>query len=155
MPKLIIKGIVMVALAAGIGNYILYVKTGKSPLGMENIFGNGSGTAANPVSTLLDNTSQPKKETVYKWVDENGKTHYGEAPPELDESKAEKIVVNPNKNIIDAPAKAEKVKASTSPATSQDLNYSPERIKQLMDDAKNVENLLNERKTAQDGAIDH
>lgn len=63
---------------------------------------------------LPDMSSESEPTTVYKWVDANGVTHFGEAPPK--DVQAQQIVVDANRNIIQSSAKKTSQQAQTANA---------------------------------------
>ena len=83
-----------------------------------------------------------EKVQVYKWRDENGVMQFGStSPPGV--SDAQQVELNPNSNVVTAvkvPVKEE------SPAASADLAqpgpYSVKGMKKVMEDARGVEQML-------------
>lgn len=93
-----------------------------------------------PASVIPDNKVQ-----VYKWRDKNGVMQFSNTPP-MDGGQAEQIEVNPNKNIVDAvkvPVEEEPEKEVAS--TEAPNPYSVSGMKKVMNDAKGVEQLLQQR----------
>jgi hypothetical protein len=98
----------------------------------------------------------PQKTTkVYKWQDKNGAWHFSNQPPP--EGVASKVVTyRSDTNVTQAPQAATEstpAQQATKPATATppaDSNIpllpitDPERVKQLIDDAKNVQQLVNQ-----------
>lgn len=94
MMRLIFKALVVVFLALGIGNYLVYLNTGKLPLSdLKAKFSLDALTTS--TQQLLDDTKRATQGAVdkhisgddsssttkiYKWTDENGVVHYGENP---------------------------------------------------------------------------
>ncbi len=94
--RLIFKMLVAVVLAVGIGNYLIYLKTGQLPINSirENYNGDwltaikesfsSSKFAAEAKKTVTDLTNdepaQPVPTKVYKRTDANGQVHYGDKP---------------------------------------------------------------------------
>lgn len=96
----------------------------------------------------LSNVLPAKKENAYKWTDANGVVHYSSEPPELAQT-AEILELDPNANIIQGlperqEAETNKQKPSA-PALPQGNPYNPATVKKLIDDAKNVQTMLNKR----------
>lgn len=137
----------MVALFMGISQYFVYIMTGKSPLDNFNI----PNLSLNKES--ITNFASGGKQTVYKWVDENGVTQYSAEAPSADQ-QVKTLELDPNTNIVQGVQmpEDEKEESSSKPAMSMPTGpvYSPESIKKLVDDAKNIENLLQERMDKQD-----
>lgn len=147
MKKLIIKCIVMVIVFMGVSQYFVYIMTGKSPLDNFNI----PNLSLNKDS--ISNFASGGKQTVYKWVDENGVTQYSAEAPAADQ-QVKTLELDPNMNIVQAVQmpEDEKEEEPSKPEFSMPTGpiYSPESIKKLVDDAKNIENLLQERMDRQD-----
>jgi len=94
MMRLVFKAMLVVCLAVGIGNYMIYLKTGRLPVSewKNNINLESFNFSAQQV---IEETKSATKEAVtghfsdgdksaatkiYKWTDENGVVHYGERP---------------------------------------------------------------------------
>lgn len=142
MAKIVIKLVVMLAIVVGISNYAMYIMTGKSPF---SGFSSDISINTPEVSDLL-----PKgKDRVYKWTDENGVVQYSSEAPQGAET--ETMTIDPNTNVIQGlrPAAKKEAPQATSPPAQAQLPqgsiYNPENIRQLIDDAKNVQTTLNQR----------
>ena len=89
-----------------------------------------------------------EKVEVYKWRDKNGVMQFSNTPPPSD-SNVEKVVLDPNSNLMQAvkiPVKEEpKEVVQTQPQTP----YSQKAMKKVMDDVKNVEKLMQQRQEKQ------
>lgn len=104
------------------------------------------------------------KDVVYQWRDSQGNLNFSSTPP-TDDSEYTVKGYDPNQNLIQAvkvkppePQVVEKpdVEIQTKlPEKSTDLGsaYDPEKIKSLMKDAKNVEQLLKDRMQQQEALI--
>ena len=92
-----------------------------------------------------------KEVEVYKWVDQNGVTQFGQAPP-MEGGDSKKIVLSPKTNVIDAfKAPESEVEVAKKPKVFKvGSPYSVEGMKQLVDDSVNVQELLNQRQAEQD-----
>ncbi len=151
MKSLIIKAIFMVITFAGISQYMLYLMTGKHPFsGVE------APTLSLEPAKLRELAPIGNKQTVYKWVDENGVTQYSSEPPP-ENVRTQTLELDPRLNIVqgtEAPQAAEKPK-SQPPALAlpEGPIYSPETINKLINDAQNVQNLLDERYQQQNKAL--
>ena len=91
----------------------------------------------------LSSVVSDEKVQVYKWRDKNGVMQFSNTAPK--HSSAEQIVLDPNSNLIQAvkiPAKAVPKKEESAEAPSP---YSVQGMKKVMDDAKGVEALLQQR----------
>jgi hypothetical protein len=125
MWKLLFKILLVLALAAGIGNYLIYLKTGQFPLSqhgprwketLKNSLQNHVQDGKNAVSNLPDQVNALKNITppalvpknnntqAYKWVDKQGVVHYSDQPPTVEQ--AQMISINPDTNIIQGTAPA-------------------------------------------------
>jgi len=139
MGKVIFKAVLMLGIVLGISNYVMYLMTGKTPF-----------SQVPDVSISTPNLSEmmPKgSERAYKWTDANGVVHYSSEPPP--EVEAQVMDVDPNTNMIqglraEAPKETEAAPAPT-PTLPQGNVYNPKNVQKLIEDAKNVQNVLNER----------
>ncbi len=83
-----------------------------------------------------------EKVQVYKWRDKNGVMQFGSTPPP-GVSNAQQVALNPNSNVVTAvkvPVKEESAAASAELA--QPGPYSVKGMKKVMDDARGVEQML-------------
>lgn len=71
---------------------------------------------------------------VYKWVDENGRVHYGEKPP----PGSKPSTVKPPASAPNAPGKAPDLQ-------SQELDFRGRQIKRKEDDAEQARNAANRK----------
>lgn len=148
MKKFALKIVLMLAIVVGLSNYGLYLMTGQLPLARLELpdFTAPDLSAANPL--------KDKTEKAWKWVDENGVTHYStEAPAQ--QHLAQEIEVDPNTNLIQSiPVLKEKETKESSETTSitpvEGPIYDPKNIQQLMENAKKVEQVLQERHERQE-----
>ena len=85
-----------------------------------------------------------KKVQVYKWRDENGIMQFSNTPPPTG-GDAEKIELNPNKNIVQAVKIPEKEEPKEVAKSESPNPYSIKGMKKVMSDAKGVESLLQKR----------
>ena len=156
MTQLIIKIVLMLGIVLGISNYLLYLKTGKMPFNMETLFGNngqGIELSAPSIPELINNSSNPVKEEVYKWVDEKGVTHFSKQKPDSGQD-AESIELGSNINIVDAVKVKPKAETVATKVNTENFNYHPKNVKKLIDDAQNVEKLIKDRYDQQQKIID-
>ena len=143
MTKIIIKVVIIAALILGISNYMAYVKTGKTLFDVSKLSMPDISFNTNDIKDSL--SLQDGKNTLYKWVDADGKTQYSQTPP-AEKITAQKITVDPNTNVV----QAVKVREVDEPEQTEQpqigqfdgSTYNPETVKQLMDDAKNVQKVL-------------
>lgn len=94
-------------------------------------------------------SDEPASVTVYRWRDSDGVWQFGSAPPST--GAYETVTVDPNTNLIAAPAPApvappkaaEPVAARKEPTIESP--YSPDGVKKMMDDAKRVRDMMEDR----------
>ena len=90
----------------------------------------------------LTNVVTDEKVQVYKWRDKNGVMQFGNTPPPTVRN-AERVELNPNSNVVKAvkvPVVEEKPVASTD--VVKPGPYSVRGMKKVMDDARGVEQML-------------
>lgn len=117
-----------------------------------------------PASNPL--TAGKEKETrVYKWQDARGEWHFSNQPPPAGTASSVKIYRS-DVNITQAPpplaegksepARSAPKQAPAIPKTAAPLLpiTNPERVKQLIEDAKNVQGLVNKRQQAIDQQVE-
>ncbi len=142
MGKLIFKIAVMLIIVVGMSNYVMYIMTGKSPFSFS---GNGPSL---PNAPSMSDLVPAGKQTAYKWTDANGVVHYSSEPPP-EGQQATELEVDPNANLIqglrEAPADNPAPAATPEAVMPQGHVYDPRTIQKLMDDAKQVQETLNER----------
>ena len=92
----------------------------------------------------LSNAVTSEKVQVYKWRDKNGIMQFSNTPP-LTGGDTEKVVLEPNKNIIQAVKIPEKEEPKEVAKTQSPSPYSVKGMKKVMNDAKGVEALLQKR----------
>lgn len=96
-------------------------------------------------------SSEETRQQFVKWQDASGVWHFGETAP--DGVQSETVHVDTAANIIRS-VKIEKPTAKTSSAKSTEITQpslpmpmtiSPDKVGKLIEDAQNVENLMNDR----------
>jgi len=98
-------------------------------------------------SIISGKKNQPTK--VYKWQDSEGTWHYAESPNETGTS--EEIWVDPNTNVVEAIKVPKKNTGVEEKSKSSDFNIpspttiGPNKIKQLVNDANNIQELIDKR----------
>ena len=92
-----------------------------------------------------------KRVEVYKWVDEHGVTQFSNTPPP-ENGASEKIILTPDINVMNAVKIPEKESQTASgPQIFQVGNpYSPGGMKDVVDSAKDVQEMVDQRKVDQD-----
>ncbi|PUA29418.1 MAG: hypothetical protein B0W54_02190 [Cellvibrio sp. 79] len=104
--RFIFKSLVVILLVLGVGNYLVYLKTGQFPITAIRENYNGDwlaalkesfspddlvSTAKKTVDDLTnDEADKPAPTKVYKWTDADGVVHYGDRP---DTAGAEQVEV--------------------------------------------------------------
>lgn len=96
----------------------------------------------------LSSVVTDEKVQVYKWRDNNGVMQFSNEPPP-ESAKGEKMVLNPNNNIIDATKVVRTEKAKKETEITAPKPYSMKGMKKVVDDAKGVEDLLKNRHESQ------
>jgi hypothetical protein len=131
--RLLFKSLVVVLLVFGIGNYLIYLKTGHMPVqDLRERWGNDwlvdvqekyapdqlSKKVKSAVDDLThDGSEKPSPTKIFKWVDDNGQVHYGDKPND----NAEQVEVNmrnaisPPERSIDAVADAPQIAPPQTP----------------------------------------
>lgn len=108
--RLIFKALVVVVLLFGVANYLIYLKTGQSPINgvRENYHGDWLAAikdsfssddlvekAKKTVDDLRgDEPAKPAPTKVYKWTDAEGVVHYGDRPDTADAEQVEVKIQN-------------------------------------------------------------
>lgn len=103
----------------------------------------------------------PVETVVYKWQDKNGEWHFSNHPPP-EGAAASTTTYRSDINVV-APPQAESPPTQESPAAKLADNpgipsllpiTDPDRVKKLINDAKNVQNLADDRQHQLDQIID-
>lgn len=110
-------------------------------------------TDLNPVSS--------NKDIVYKWRDKNGELHFSSKPPPKGIEYTAKGY-DPNTNLIQSVKIEEEEPEQPEPEQEQQIKkpsdignpYSPKNVEKLIEDAQNVQKLLNDRLKKQQALID-
>lgn len=109
-------------------------------------------------SELVQLKPAPEKSAVYRWKSSDGKWHMSDIPP-VDDTQVEIVYIEPNGNVID-------LSSNTSHATSDNkeshnaatvplpMTTSPQQAKKLIEDAKNIQSLLDKRAEKLQAAIE-
>jgi hypothetical protein len=172
MLKFLFKTIIFVIILFGVGQYSSYLLTGKTPditfkkptlpdinmsdLNVDNIkdkLSNKFDSVSNKFNSIKDEkfTSETY---LYKWRDNKGVIHYASDKPTGEIKNLEAIKISSKTIVVRAVQSSdtstrERQQQQTqrqSPTTELPTNvYSPEGIKQLFEQAKNVQNLVNDQ----------
>lgn len=132
-------------LALGASNYMMYIMTGKLPFSTESL----PSFSSPSLPTFAEG-----KTTAYKWTDANGVVHYSSEPPPNPAESAVKMEVDPNVNLIQGIKEEPTIAGETDTPQGPDFSgniYSPEKVKKLVDDAKAVQQQMNERTKSLEG----
>lgn len=114
------------------------------------------GAASDPLASG-DYTDQ-NATRVYKWQDAAGEWHFSNQPPptgikgSVETYRSDVNITQAPPRVIEAPAEVVEKDATDIPTTASPLLpiTDPEKVKQLIDDAKNVQNLVNSRQQSID-----
>ena len=104
----------------------------------------------------LGNAVTDKNVTVYQWVDEHGQKHFSSTPP-VGQKQVDTVKLSPDANVVQAIKlpEEEEEKPRRSQVTSVRSNpYSPEGVKELMQDTQELSNMMNERAAEQQKMLD-
>lgn len=161
MLKFLYKIILILVMLFGIRMYANYMMTGKTPELQVNkpalpevSISKLTNSLSNKVDSVKDKfTPKAKKQEtyLYKWRDEKGVIHYTSEKPAAQITNLESIKIDNQTNVVpavsDNSSKTEPAQQQNTPVSSgMPANiYSPEGIKQLVDQAKNVQNLMNQQ----------
>lgn len=126
----------------------------------EQIKNSWSDVAKN-TSELVQEKTATKKSAVYRWKSSDGKWHMSDTPP-ADDTPVEIVYIKPNGNVIDlSPNDSQATsdsKASTqvnsAPIIPFPMTTSPQQAKTLIEDAKNIQSLLDKRAEKLQAAVD-
>jgi hypothetical protein len=160
--RLIIKLMLLLLLVALVAPFTLPLKNGAPLLKWSEIKIPGASWLPQlPDFTPLTRSGSEEGGSVpltsYKWQGADGNWHFGDTPPK--NIAYETVTVDPNTNLIQATIPSSVPAAAPSgtvknpqpqPAYSPAMAYDPEKVGEIMDSARNVENLLQQRKEQQD-----
>ena len=93
-------------------------------------------------------SSQDNSDILYKWVDENGKTQYSQQAPS-EGITTTTVSVNSTLSVIEAVKPHENKRITKTKKTEQ-----PENTVQLIEQAKNVQKIVDDRDSRQRRIID-
>jgi hypothetical protein len=157
--RLAIKAAIMTIVFFGAVNYAAYLQTGRSlfPLWLEKTLARITRLKAD-AGQALSSVNMPggSGDVFYKWADADGVQHYTNIPPPAG-TASEIVQVNPDANLTRAvvppqsqtpqtPPAAAPADQATAPAEVEaPFPYSPEQIKKTLDDARNAQQMMNEK----------
>lgn len=152
----------MAILIFGVSLYAKYLMTGQTPelnINQKNLPNISVSKITNSISNKVtfvkdkvSTTNEKKEAYFYKWRDQKGIIHYTSEKPaiEVEVNKLETIKIDNQTNVVpavsDNSAEVESIHQQKQQTTSSipDNPYSSKGIKQLMNQAKDVQNLMNE-----------
>lgn len=171
MNRLIIRILIVILIvlvgAAALSHLNPSADKSKSLLmeGLANIhtwFQSDSKQPNNAAKTQNEEKNDPNSIKVYKWQDASGTWQFSNEPPPEGVARSVKVYrtdANITQSIKPEPPPAENPAQTTTdiPTTAVPLMplTDPERVKKLMEDAKNVQNLLDQHQQAIDKAADN
>jgi hypothetical protein len=141
--------IISMLIILGIMSVTPMIYTGKfNPLAMiDSGFSNGASEISKLKAKAPKNLTSAvtdEKVQVYKWRDEHGVMQFSNTtPPTV--SNAEQVTLNPNSNLLQAVSVPEKQAPEESAEVAAPNPYSVKGMKKVMDDARGVEGLLQQR----------
>jgi uncharacterized protein DUF4124 len=157
MLKFFFKIALVILILLGLGNVTNYLMTGNTP-DIE-------------ISKLTDSLSDKFKSIkikkpvtdsyLYKWRDDKGVIHYTSEKPTGNIQNLEQIKLSSDTNIVPSVSETEVTNDNATHHQSSELTstnvptniYSPEGVKQLIEQAKEVQNLTNEQFNQQENII--
>ena len=97
-----------------------------------------------------------KDVTVYQWIDKDGVTHFGGTPP-TGQGTYEKKEIRASTNLMQAfkTPEEEEEEVSSQKVARVGSPYSADGVKKLLDDAKGIQDQMNERKAATDELLNN
>jgi len=118
--------------------------------GLQDFLGGAGGDAETGLGGL-GNATVKEDVTVYQWTDDQGVTHFGAHPP-TGQGSYEKKEILADSNVMQAlkPAEEEEEKEKPSRVTRIGSVYSPEGVKDLMTDANDLKDQMNDRMAEQE-----
>ncbi len=103
-----------------------------------------SGFATSKTPENISNVVTDEKVQVYKWRDKNGVMQFSNTPPP-NVTNAEQLVLDPNSNLVQAVKTPEKDEPKQVVPARSANPYSVKGMKKVMDDARGVEDMLQQR----------
>lgn len=108
-------------------------------------------------STDIQDTAVPVNEPkIYRWKDNNGNWQFSDTPPPNQVAEAIKVSGDLNKDLsvtYSAPEEKEiindDIPANTQPSSILPMTVSPDEVSKLIDDANNIQKLMDERADTQ------
>lgn len=153
MKKALFMGILFVFFSFGVVSYLSYLSSGKFVMPFASFFQKSKLNSA--IDKAKSTIGSQKSQTIFKWQDDYGQWHYGQQAPK-EKQNVEKLTIRPNQNVMDALKQADSPEqskeklpektATTTEAKSTTVSpYSPEQIKNVINESKNLQKLLDKR----------
>jgi hypothetical protein len=141
--------IISMLVILGVLSVLPMIYTGKlDPVAFIN--NGGTGKQTSEIAALkaqapenLSTAVTDKKVQIYRWRDENGVMQFSNTPPPSVKG-AEQVVLDPNSNLMQA-VKQPQVEPEPVVQAESPSPYSVKGMKKVMEDAKAVETLLQQR----------
>jgi len=166
MLKFFFKLIFVFILLFGFSNYANYLATGKPPeinikktvlpdIDISNI----TDSISDKFESVKEEIEPEVKDSyLYKWRDEKGVIHYTSEKPSENIQNLESIKLSNDTNVVPAVSENKSPPKENNkhslPSAELPVNiYSPEGIKHLFDQAKDIQNLTNEQFNRQENII--
>ena len=147
--------LLMILIIAAIAPFALPLKNGEPLLKWSDISIPQLPTIPKLPGLNSENPEELTPVITYKWQDADGHWHLGDTPPA--NYVYEIITVDPSANLIQpVPAASKSTTAPTAkinteqPSYSPATAYNPEKVTEIMDSARNVSKILQQRKEQQD-----
>jgi hypothetical protein len=171
MFKFLLKLIFTFILLFGVSNYANYLVTGKTldlDLKKSLLSDISISKLSNSISGKAESVNQnikPEAEEsyLYKWRDEKGVIHYTSEKPSVEINNLESMKINNQSNVIPALSysknssnteQAQQISRQLSTELPENI-YSPEGIKQLFDQARGIQNLMDDQFNQQENLINN
>lgn len=110
LAKFFLRTLLSLAVMVGIASIVLH-QIGGDPMALLQRVGSGMGAqvaklGASATASIAETQSSimgadKSTQTLYRWTDANGVTHFSSDPPPLGQ-RAETVEVKPNQNVMDA-----------------------------------------------------
>lgn len=134
--KILLKAAIPLCAVVGIASYALYA-AGGDPISVLKQVGGGFGervsalsrsagssidSARKKTTSTFSNDEPGKSQTLYRWKDADGITHFSSTPPD-DGAQADTLNIDPNRNLVSAPKRQHnEAKASNASQMSGQVN---------------------------------
>jgi len=156
LTRIIIKAsfsLIIILAATGYGSYLT---TGQMPFGLEGMnlskltapLQQQASSLSKQVEKRFSGTEE-NPSGIYKWQDDQGTWHYGDAPPNTAQSTEMKIDLQ--QNVVDAVVSRDKPAAETEEKTKPESPlpsgsaYNPSTVKKLVNDTQGLQQKLDQR----------